>query len=140
LLLLLTTLVRLLSFAKFLELLIYSPTLCQIQPPICEHTIDFTSRFNVQRHFMTAKGSVVFSTAPVDDVFELRVPRIQIRNSTEEHTKVATEATEDSKYIDDDVEGEKKALRREIKQWWEGVSDHVDKLVGGLQACSEAHI
>ena len=129
-----------LSFAKYLELLIYSPTLCQIEPSICEHTSGFASRFNIQRHFTTVKGSVVFSTAPVEDVFELRVPRIQIRTDPEEHAKVATEATEDSKYVDDDVEGEKKALRREIKQWWEGVSDHVDKLVGDLQRFSEVHI
>ncbi|KAJ3539164.1 hypothetical protein NMY22_g4858 [Coprinellus aureogranulatus] len=133
----------LLSFAKFLELLIYSPTIYQIKPPICDHTsspstnsnsasASRSNRFNIQRHFATAKGSVTFSTSPVEDVFELRVPRIQIRAPAEEqqHAKVGTGVTEDSKYgqLDDDVEGEKKALRREIKEWWEGVSDHVDKL------------
>lgn len=27
------------------------------------------------------------------------------------------------------AQAEKRALRREIKTWWEGVADHIDKLV-----------
>lgn len=30
------------------------------------------------------------------------------------------------------AEAEKRALRREIKTWWEGVADHIDKLVCGF--------
>jgi hypothetical protein len=30
------------------------------------------------------------------------------------------------------VDEEKRALRSEIKAWWEGVADHLDRLVGRL--------
>ncbi|RXW18269.1 hypothetical protein EST38_g7586 [Candolleomyces aberdarensis] len=120
------------SFSKFLELLIYSPTLCKISPPLCEHTTPETtpptglptSRFNIIRHFSTPMGSVTLSLSAIEDVFELRVPRIQIRYGEDKVSRTPTGSSEQ----DDDVENDKRTLRREIRQWWECVSDHVDKL------------
>ena len=38
----------------------------------------------------------------------------------------------DSDADDANVDAEKKQLRREIKLWWQGVAEHIDKLVSGL--------
>ncbi|KAF5320160.1 hypothetical protein D9611_010357 [Ephemerocybe angulata] len=134
----------LLSFAKFLELLIYSPILADISPPICDHTskgkVSTEARFNIRRHFSTQAGSVVFSAVPVDDVFELRAPRIQIRSEPEDLSRSATESSEHSQYghAGDDVD-EKNALRDEIRRWWEDVLAHFRKLevvLGGDETSS----
>ena len=39
---------------------------------------------------------------------------------------------------DVDTDAEKKVLRREIKSWWQGVAEHIDKLVSYL-SCSTRH-
>lgn len=45
-------------------------------------------------------------------------------------TRIETKGTEMGNITENDGFGEdKKALRREIKKWWEGVADHMDKLV-----------
>jgi len=54
------------------------------------------------------------------------VPRLQITRGLEKVSPV----TNTSKKEDADVDGtHKKALRREIRKWWEGISDHIDKIV-----------
>lgn len=80
---------------------------------------------------------VSFTLSPVDHVFELRVPRLQITaflaSSSREKEKCPLNAAgveEKEKYNDRDAD--KKELRREIKRWWEGIADHVDALVGIL--------
>ena len=119
----------LLSFGKFLELLLYSPMICTLTPALCEHTTpppgswsDLPqSRFNIMRHFSTAFGTVSFSLSTIDDIFEFRVPRLQItREKSPPSTSISEHPPEDY---------DKKTLRREIKRWWEGVADHIDKLV-----------
>ncbi|KAJ7597066.1 hypothetical protein C8J56DRAFT_919078 [Mycena floridula] len=156
----------LLPFGKFLELLIYSPALCTTVPPLCEHTSPPStslnsslpkSRLNILRHFSlstsptpetTTTTTVTFQTTELGDVFELRVPRLQIirgngdppRNSLAEslrnslsqddnqsHHQSASDSTRQSE-VHDGTPAEKRLLRREIRRWWEGVSDHIDKL------------
>jgi len=54
------------------------------------------------------------------------VPRLQITRGLEKFSPV----TNTSKKEDADADGtHKKALRREIRKWWEGISDHIDKIV-----------
>lgn len=54
------------------------------------------------------------------------MPRLQITRGLEKVSLV----TNPSKKEDADVDGaQKKALRREIRKWWEGISDHIDKIV-----------
>ncbi|KAI1793643.1 hypothetical protein LXA43DRAFT_198769 [Ganoderma leucocontextum] len=80
----------LVSFAKFLELLVYSPAIHALSPQLCEHTTFPEkpwapantpipqARFNIIRRF-SHKGRVVTMTlADVRDVFEVHVPRLQI--------------------------------------------------------------
>lgn len=170
----------LLSFGKFLELLIYSPSLSTLKPTICKHTTSLpqplqdssrptvpsstaaaaandnnlpTSRLNIVRHFAMQERTVMFSLAPVDYVFEIRVPRLQIQRSVRlgpadageagvPHGKIRVYSSMESirnrqgarlgkagATTAEDADSEKKLLRREIKRWWEGVAGHIDKLV-----------
>ena len=146
----------LLSFAKFLELLIYSPTLCALKPPLCAHTSPSPSlkpspllpkeRMNIVRHFSVVASpspsalqgedgdkdrEVSFTLSAVDYIFELRVPRLQMTSQRErEKCSLSLEAVPGGEDKDKgDRDGEKKELRREIKRWWEGVADHMDTLV-----------
>lgn len=124
---------HLLSFAKFLELLIYSPRLCSVSPTICEHTSPPpqpwtdslpASRYNMIRMFKCRERTVAISVSSVEDIFEIRVPRLQIVRSGNTKSPRALEIDEELNDLDED----KKNLRREIKVFWECVSDHVDKL------------
>ncbi|RDB21822.1 hypothetical protein Hypma_010794 [Hypsizygus marmoreus] len=145
---------RLLSLGKFLELLVYSPLLgSALRPPLCEHTAPApthadiassapsspsttapssfaafppplsSSRLNILRHFTTKGHTVTFTCSAIEDIFELRVPRLQITRGTG-----GGRCSRDSSTYDVDGEEEKRVLRREIKRWWEGVADHMDKL------------
>ncbi|KAL0948446.1 hypothetical protein HGRIS_011019 [Hohenbuehelia grisea] len=140
----------LLSFGKFLELLVYSPKVIKLTPALCEHTSPSSSstkrhstlkaepnhipstlpllpdsRLNIVRHFSCQGSMVTFRLSCIDDIYEIRVPRLQILRGYGD--KPAREPTVKEQVVGT-VDEEKKALRREIKTWWEAVSDHMDKL------------
>ncbi|KAH7868609.1 uncharacterized protein C8R40DRAFT_814762 [Lentinula edodes] len=160
------------SFAKYLELLIYSPLLCKLSPRLCEHTDPSSTsssstsstrsissnlppqRFNIIRHFSASSSendeggssgvssndgnrreyTVSFKIDPVKDIFELRVPRLQISNwrvegdsDTLGFVSTLNHKGEKEHYASKE-DDQKKKLRREIKAWWEGVADHMDLL------------
>ncbi|KAF8063215.1 hypothetical protein FPV67DRAFT_1505586 [Lyophyllum atratum] len=126
----------LLSFGKFLELLIYSPIFQRPSSTYCPHT----DRFNIRRHFGTRKRTITFACAPVEDVFELRVPALQItrgegvpRDSSSSQTSNSGGSIEQR-----EEEQEKRELRREIRRWWEGVADYLDKLEAVFAGGEEA--
>ncbi|EAU83589.2 hypothetical protein CC1G_07962 [Coprinopsis cinerea okayama7 len=103
-----------------------------ITPTICPHTSVPSRtlsdlRFNIIRNFATSQGSISFSLSSVEDIFELRVPRIQISKLAERISRTPTESSVTSLELPS-TEDEKKALRKEIRRWWEGVSDHIDSL------------
>ncbi|KAJ7330381.1 hypothetical protein DFH08DRAFT_786154 [Mycena albidolilacea] len=120
------------SYAKFLEVLIYS----RLTPVLCDHTAPATPspkekdgdehRFNVVRHFERQAYRIDYSLSRMDDVYELRVPRLQIVGGagTGARTSLANSEGKEGPAVDE----EKRALRREIKAWWEGVADHLDGL------------
>lgn len=123
----------LLSFAKFLELLVYSRNLCSLSPPLCSHTTPPTrpwsaadsplprSRMNIVRHFAVKDRTVTYSLCAVEDIYEVRVPRLQLlqaRNSKQEP------ASEEHQALD----GDRRKLRREIMHFWQGLSEHMDTL------------
>jgi hypothetical protein len=101
-----------------------------------------------------------FSISRIENMFELRVPRLQINGGHElelerERERVEREAHAGSSAFSSSSgatsrttttattattgivpgwgggigEVKRKVLRREIKRWWEGVADHIDKLV-----------
>ena len=136
----------LLSYAKFLECLIYSPAICMLSPPLCEHTSPPPrpwpaadtplplSRLNIVRHFACAGRAVTFSLSVIEDIFEFRVPKLQILKprGSDKSGAASIHPKEESAATQAGGEEEKKTLRREIKAWWEGVADHMDKLVSQL--------
>jgi 1-phosphatidylinositol-3-phosphate 5-kinase len=160
------------SYAKYLELLIYSSSLYALSPDLCEHTIPPSSppnsplqpeaqpesqkpststtipkhmptlpqnHTNLIRHFSISKATVSFSISRVEDIFDLKVPRLQIRFGG------SASADDDNLYDDereririrmkgkakeeDEEDEKKKALRGEIRNWFQGVFDHLKKLV-----------
>lgn len=133
----------LVSFAKFLELLCYSPAICTVTPTLCEHTTppsrlpDFQlpkSRLEIIRNFSFQSHIVTVELSSVDDILDLRLPRLQILRNND--SSIGSNMTSGSSAIsecagisDASAEEEKKALKREIKSWWQGVSEHIDKLV-----------
>ena len=136
----------LVSFAKFLELLVYSPAIHTLSPHLCEHTTfpekpwapaDTPiprARFDIMRHF-SHKGRVVTMTlADVREVFEVHVPRLQILRRKAGEKKPVQDSTSASVQhpapLGSSVLGEShKVLRREIMRWWQGLSDRMDQLV-----------
>lgn len=147
------------SFAKFLELLVYSPAICRLTPTLCEHTsppLEIqtrssnggappplpASRLHIVRSFSARGHTVSFALSAIDDIFELRVPRLQITRKGGSGDKSArTSMAKDNDEADSiasistamgaggkHVDEQKRALRREIKAWWEGIAEHMDKL------------
>ncbi|KAJ7760904.1 hypothetical protein DFH07DRAFT_740406 [Mycena maculata] len=140
------------SWAKFLELLVYSPTVGTLAAPLCAHTDTSTSTFsststadraelpsarlNLVRHF-APRGTghtVRVALAALGDVFELRVPRLQIARRgaaasiASARTSMASCSTPTAGRGKDGDGDEKRTLRREITAWWAGVADHMDAL------------
>jgi 1-phosphatidylinositol-3-phosphate 5-kinase len=99
--------------------------------PLCEHTTLNTKdpkdilrcRSNIIRHFNYKSHIISFSTSPVQDVYEVRIPRVQI-------TKVrALTAQQRGGTIRDTWQSaERDKLRLEITMWWKGVKDHMNQL------------
>lgn len=123
------------SFAKFLELMLYSPTIYTLSHPPCAHTSNSSSntsslpasRFNIIRHFSHKSHQVSFTLFLVDDIFDLRMPRLQFtRDGWVEKMPLAMAC---NSMINDT---DKKELRQEIKHWWQAVADHLDKVVSLL--------
>lgn len=121
------------SFSKFLELLVYSPALTELTPRLCIHTTPPPrprpredtplprSRFNILRHFMYQSTTITISLSFIEDVFEIRVPRLQLIKGGSAESQVGSPT---GKVTDED----KKALRKEITSWFYAVSQHLDKL------------
>ncbi|CAK5273015.1 unnamed protein product [Mycena citricolor] len=131
---------QLYSFGKFIELLIYSPALCRPTPFLCIHTTPSKddkeilpiSRLYIVRHFQVQNRTVSFSLSMIDDIFEVRVPRLQItRKFGDKLGKHDSQSTTTSVMVND-ADDEKRTLRREIKAWWEGIADHMDQLETSL--------
>ncbi|PFH47220.1 hypothetical protein AMATHDRAFT_68153 [Amanita thiersii Skay4041] len=131
----------LLSFAKFLELIVYSPSFHYLTPTICEHTARISgspsstpssTRCNVIRHFATSTCVVVFSQLEVKDVYELQLPRLQMSRSGE---KPIHPLSEEGNNSEEQYDEDRSVLRRQIKTWWESVSDHLDKIESALSSC-----
>jgi len=117
---------RLLSFGKYLELLIYSPYLAHLSPPLCEHTSDAeNSRLSILRHFSYKAHVLTLTLVAVPDVFAVRPPRLQILR-LDNQTLLSMEKEWQSE--------ERDRLRLEITMWWKGVKDHIVHLEDYLES------
>ncbi|KAI0656007.1 hypothetical protein C8Q70DRAFT_1013970, partial [Cubamyces menziesii] len=130
------------SFAKYLELLVYSPAIHNLQPSLCEHTAlppkpwtppDIPiprARFNIIRRFSHKGRTVTLTLSEVEDVFEIRVPRLQIlrRKVVEKKAKEEPPQRKTSEASSSSLGDARRTLRREIMGWWQGLSEHMDQL------------
>lgn len=123
----------LLSFAKYLEMLIYSVAIHS--PFVCEHTAHSESdpsgnsfRFNFLRHFSTDACTITFSLAEERDIFQLHLPRLQICRAGD---KISHPMCKENCQGVGQGEEARAVLRRQIRTHWRAVSDHLDKIVRG---------
>ncbi|KAI9060832.1 hypothetical protein FKP32DRAFT_1632308 [Trametes sanguinea] len=129
------------SFAKYLELLVYAPAIHVLQPPLCEHaafppkpwppadTPIPQARFRIIRKFSYQGRTVTFTLSEVKDIFEIRVPRLQIlRRKAGEKKAPEGPQRKNSKASSGSSGDDRRALRREIMRWWQGLSEHMDQL------------
>ncbi|TFY60913.1 hypothetical protein EVJ58_g4840 [Rhodofomes roseus] len=127
------------SFGKYLELLIYSPALCGVTPRLCAHTAlppkskDAplpSTRLNILRKFSCRSRTVTFSLTTVEDIFELKVPRLQIirRRQSEKGADKDTASAPASPSKVTSSDDDRHILRKEIMRWWQGLAEHIDKL------------
>ncbi len=138
--------ISLLSFAKYLELLIYSTAIHSSS--VCEHTMRNSPdesdpsgpnfRSNFLRHFSTDTCNVTFSLAEERDIFQLHLPRLQICRTRDKISHpMCPENCQGSSQADE----ERSVLRRQIRAYWEAVSDHLDKIVSVcMLRLSPAHL
>lgn len=127
------------SFAKYLELLIYSSAIHNLHPSLCEHTAFPVkpwsgpnhpiprSRFNIVRRFSHKGRTVTLTLAEVKEVFEVRVPRLQILKRKAGEMKPVESDSKALKVVSPPGDAHR-ALRREIVKWWQGLSEHMDQL------------
>ncbi|KAG8875784.1 hypothetical protein FRB97_004724 [Tulasnella sp. 331] len=90
------------------------------------------TRFNILRHFQYGAIILNFTLSPIDsDIFEVKVPRIQITKGVEEVKKLEELGgveTEDSSLEESPEDEEKEDLRLEITDWWMGLKEYLGEL------------
>lgn len=121
----------LVSFGKFLELLFYSPSFSTISPTLCAHTSAprHESLYKIRRHFLYEDTTVHISLDPLSDVFELRVPRIQIlRGSSDKTNMIIRDQTNSDIARYPSLEEQKTQIRKEILNWFHALAQYLDKL------------
>lgn len=137
----------LLSFGKFLELLVYSQSFHIITPPPCEHIVPVEDNtniapsrpgLNIARHFAYRSHLITFTLAVVEEVYNVEVPRVQFVHGAHmlEETKpvpgspaVSSQSANSSEFETVDV---RKILKREMGSWWHTLSERIDNLVGSF--------
>ncbi|EKM74879.1 hypothetical protein AGABI1DRAFT_80588 [Agaricus bisporus var. burnettii JB137-S8] len=127
------------SYAKFLEVLIYSSSIYGLSPDLWTSKYMPTvpqNRTNLIRYFGISNATVSFSISRVEDIFELKVPRLQIHfgggsagddddNDVNDRMKFRTRG----KVMEEEEESQKKEiLRSEIRNWYKGIFNHLSKL------------
>jgi 1-phosphatidylinositol-3-phosphate 5-kinase len=141
----------LLSFGKFLELLVYSHSFHIITPPLCEHTGPTVGNkaevapsrpgLNIARHFTYRTHRVTFTLTVVGDIYNVEVPRVQFAYGprvseeaklTPEPPPVSPQSTISTEPGNDDV---KRVLKREMRTWWHTLSERIDNLASFSHLC-----
>ena len=92
-------------------------------------------RLNILREFGYKSRTLTFKLSQIEDIFEVKVPRLQILRG--KNVKESTETLQPRSKHDPSqemmhVEDARRELRTEIRRWWQGLSDHMDKLVSAV--------
>ncbi|KZO99800.1 hypothetical protein CALVIDRAFT_510745 [Calocera viscosa TUFC12733] len=118
---------RMLSFGKYAELLLFSPTL--LWPGLCEHTQPSKGPSDREKHaiapivlhrFLWSSITLTLSLHPLD-IYDLRVPRLQIGDSMPNGP------------IEDPVQPRRDGLRLEIASWFGHSKRWTGRLEGHLR-------
>jgi len=92
------------------------------------------ARSNIIRHFAYKSYIMSFSTSPVQDVYDVQLPRIQITKAR------AMTAMQESGTIRDAWQSdEREELRLQITAWWKGVKERVNQLEELLDEGKSCH-
>lgn len=142
----------LLSFGKFLELLVYSHSFHVITPPLCEHagpTVEGKADaapshpgLNIARHFSYRTHQITFTLAVVEELYNVEVPRLQFVHGTHvlekaKHTPDTPSVSSQSTVpVDPETDDVKRVLKREMRTWWHTLSERIDNLVCFSLSCS----
>lgn len=127
------------SFAKFIEVLIWSPmfrslSLCQhVNPSSWKDADEADARtipYNIVYHF--SHDGCTLSLKPIrSSIFELRFPRLQFMSgSNSKEAKSAAQVYEKK---------EKDELETHIEQWWQGIRMRIDRLNDTLEKLMETN-
>lgn len=107
------------SLAKFLELLIYSPSISRLDSPLCSHTT--SSRHTIVRYFSHGGWMVAFETSEVQDVYEVKVPKVRMLRAPIRNSNTGVDLTADERV--------RSELRLQITRFWKCIKDYLDELV-----------
>ena len=133
----------LLSFGKFLELLVYSSAFHIITPPLCEHTGPTASKadtvpsrpgLNIARHFTHRAHRITFTLAVVEEIYNVEVPRVQFARGAhvaKEAKSISDAPTASSQPIvpaEPETADTRRMLKREMRTWWHTLSERIDNL------------
>jgi 1-phosphatidylinositol-3-phosphate 5-kinase len=94
------------------------------------------SRLNITRHFSYRLSVVSYSLTAIEDIFELRVPRLQIVGVGGPSASPPFAGQDPTPSQSD----EKRVLRREIMSWWQGIAEYMDALVSQALEFVLAHV
>ena len=134
----------LLSFGKFLELLVYSHSFHVITPPLCEHTGPTVGSkadaspsrpgLNIARHFTYRTHQITFTLAVVEEIYNVEVPRVQfmygahVSGEAKPTTGTATVRSQCTVPAEPETSDVKRVLKREMRTWWHTLSERIDNL------------
>ena len=134
----------LLSFGKFLELLVYSHSFHIITPQLCEHAgPTMGSRadaapsrpgLNVARHFAYRTHQITFTLSVVEEIYNVEVPRVQfvygarVSGETKPIAGTATVPSQCTVSPEPETSDAKRMLKREMRTWWHTLSERIENL------------
>ena len=89
------------------------------------------SRLALVRRFAYRNHVVSFSVSQIHDLFELRLPRLQItRGPNHSAMSSVPSGSAISSASGREMHSEEKRVQwKEIKSWWQSIADHLDMLV-----------
>ena len=134
----------LLSFGKFLELLVYSHTFHVITPQLCEHTGPTMGSkpdvapprpgLCIARHFTYQTHRITFTLGVVEEIYNVEVPRVQFARGThvsEEAKRIpdmSTVSSQSTVPVEPETVDVRRMLKREMRTWWHTLSVRIDNL------------
>ena len=136
--------ISLLSFGKFLELLVYSHAFHLITPLLCEHTGPTMGSkpdaapprpgLGIARHFTYRTHRITFTLGVVEEIYNVEVPRVQfargahVSEEAKRTPDTPTVSSQSTAPVEPETVGVRRMLKREMRTWWHTLSVRIDNL------------